>query len=87
MSPANLSRTTRFLIMLNCHHEPIQFYVPKPPIAGEMGDHHRHQRSRAGSRFALSEPGSAIELVPLSLVVCREPKPPSVTRLLSPERQ
>ena len=20
-----------FLIMLNCHHEPIQFYMPKPP--------------------------------------------------------
>ena len=20
-----------FLIMLNCHHEPIQFFVPKPP--------------------------------------------------------
>ncbi len=22
-----------FLIMLNCHHEPIQFFVPKPPGA------------------------------------------------------
>ena len=39
----------------------------------------------ADSRF--SEPGTAIDLVPLSLVVCREPKPPSVSHLLTAERQ
>jgi hypothetical protein len=37
------------------------------------------------SRF--SETGAAIELVPLSLVVCREPTAPGVSRLLTTERQ
>jgi glycogen operon protein len=76
-----------FLIMLNCHHEPIQFYLPQPPgtekweIVIDTND----PGLEAESRF--SEPGSAVELVPLSLVVCRESKPPSVSRLLTPERQ
>jgi isoamylase len=76
-----------FLILLNCHHEPIQFFVPKPPgmekweIVIDTND----PGIDPDSRF--SEPGTAIDLVPLSLVVCREPKPPSVTRLLTPERQ
>jgi len=76
-----------FLILLNCHHEPIQFFVPKPPgmekweIVIDTNDPGLDPDSR------FSEPGTAIDLVPLSLVVCREPKPPSVTRLLTPERQ
>ncbi len=76
-----------FLIMLNCHHEPIQFYVPKPPGAEkwEVIIDTNNPALEADARF--SAPGEAIELVPLSLVVCREPKPPSVSRLLTPERQ
>lgn len=76
-----------FLILLNCHHEPIQFFVPKPPgmekweIVIDTNDPGLDPDSR------FSEPGTAIDLVPLSLVVCREPKPPSVTRLLTLERQ
>ncbi len=30
---AKPSQDDTFLIMLNCHHEPIKFYVPKPPGA------------------------------------------------------
>jgi glycogen operon protein len=67
--------------------EPIQFFVPKPPgmekweIVIDTNDPGLDPDSR------FSEPGTAIDLLPLSLVVCREPKPPSVTRLLTPERQ
>jgi glycogen operon protein len=76
-----------FLILLNCHHEPIQFFVPKPPAMEkwEIVIDTNDPGLDPDSRF--SEPGTAIDLVPLSLVVCREPKPPSVTRLLTPERQ
>jgi glycogen operon protein len=76
-----------FLILLNCHHEPIQFYVPKPPDAEkwEIVIDTNNPDLESDTRF--SEPGSAIELVPLSLVVCREPKAPSVSRLLTSERQ
>ena len=76
-----------FLILLNCHHEPIQFFVPKPPAMEkwEIVIDTNDPGLDPDSRF--SEPGTVIDLVPLSLVVCREPKPPSVTRLLTPERQ
>ena len=77
-----------FLIMLNCHHEPIKFFVPKPPGCRQMGDRYRYQRSGAGvSILASQNTGAAVDLVPLSLVVCREPKPPSVSHLLTAERQ
>jgi isoamylase len=76
-----------FLIMLNCHHEPIQFYFPMPPGSDkwEVVIDTNDPNLAADSRF--TEPGAAIELVPLSLVVCREPRAPSVSRLLTPERQ
>jgi isoamylase len=82
-----LIKDDTFLIMLNCHHESIQFYVPKPPDAEkwEIITDTNNPELECDTRF--SEPGSAIELVPLSLVVCREPKPPSVSRLLTAERQ
>jgi isoamylase len=76
-----------FLILLNCHHEPIKFFVPKPPgvekweIVIDTND----PELECDTRF--SEGGTAVDLVPLSLVVCREPKPPSVSRLLTTERQ
>jgi isoamylase len=76
-----------FLIMLNCHHEPIQFYLPKPPVSDrwEAVIDTNDPALEVDTRF--SEPGTAVELVPLSLIVCREPKPPSVLQLLTPERQ
>jgi glycogen operon protein len=77
-----------FLILLNCHHEPIQFFVPKPPEAEkwEIVLDTNDPTLEANARF--SDPGQAIDLAPLSLVVCREiPKQPSVARLLTVERQ
>lgn len=76
-----------FLIMLNCHHEPIQFYVPAPPDSEnwEIIIDTNNPELEANSRF--TEQGQPVELVPLSLVVCREPSAPSVSRLLTPERQ
>jgi len=76
-----------FLILLNCHHEAIQFFVPKPPGSEkwEVVVDTNNPQLEPDSRF--SETGTAIDLVPLSLVVCREPTMPSVARLLSAERQ
>ena len=76
-----------FLIMLNCHHEPIQFYAPQPPDSDkwEIVIDTNDPGLAANSRF--TEPREAVELVPLSLVVCREPTPPSVSRLLTADRQ
>ena len=76
-----------FLIMLNCHHEPIQFFLPKPPGADrwEVVIDTNNPALDVDTHF--SETGAAVELVPLSLIVCREPRPPSVLQLLTPERQ
>jgi isoamylase len=76
-----------FLIMLNCHHEPIQFYLPKPPGADRWEAVIDTNNPALDVDTHFSEPGTAVELVPLSLIVCREPKPPSVLQLLTPERQ
>ncbi len=80
-------RDDSFLIMLNCHHEPIQFYVPTPPDSEkwEIILDTNDPGLSANSRF--TESGKPVELVPLSLVVCREPTAPGVSLLLSPERQ
>jgi isoamylase len=76
-----------FLMMLNCHHEPIQFYVPKPPTAEkwEIIIDTNDPKLEAGTSY--SELGAFVDLVPLSMAVAREAKPPSVTALLSAERQ
>jgi len=75
-----------FLILLNCHHEPIQFFVPKPPRADkwEIIIDTNDPALEANSRF--SDPDTAIDLVPLSLVVCRAPEQPPVSRLLTMDR-
>src|SRR5580704_11128969 len=80
-------RDDTFLMMLNCHHEPIQFYVPKPPTAEkwEIIIDTNDPKLEAGTRY--SELGAFVDLVPLSMAVAREAKPPSVTALLSAERQ
>jgi hypothetical protein len=73
--------------MLNCHHEPIKFFVPKPPEGDqwEIVIDTNDPALECETRFAAE--GAPVDLVPLSLVVCREPKPPSVSRLLTTERQ
>ncbi|MGD0132117.1 MAG: glycogen debranching protein GlgX [Bryobacteraceae bacterium] len=76
-----------FLIMLNCHHEPIQFYLPKPPGADRWEAVIDTNNPALDVDTHFLEPGTAVELVPLSLIVCREPRPPSVLQLLTPERQ
>jgi len=76
-----------FLIMLNCHHEPIQFYVPKPVTSDKWEIIIDTNEPTLQSKTRYSEPGAAVELVPLSLVVAREAKPVSVTHSLSQERQ
>lgn len=78
-------KDSSFLLMLNCHHEPIYFYPPKPPASDKWEiviDTNQPELS-AGSRF--SEPGSCIELVPLSLVLAQEVTEPSISGLLLPE--
>jgi isoamylase len=76
-----------FLIMLNCHHEPIQFFLPKPPGADRWEAVIDTNNPALDVDTHFSEPGTAVELVPLSLIVCREPRTPSVLQLLTPERQ
>jgi glycogen operon protein len=76
-----------FLILLNCHHEPIKFFGPKPPSAEkwEIIVDTVEPKLEAGARCL--ESGAAIDLAPLSLVVCREPRPLTVATLLGVERQ
>ncbi len=76
-----------FLIMLNCHHEPIQFYMPKPATADKWEIIIDTNDPKLEPKTRYAEPGEPVELVPLSLAVARDAKPLSVTRLLSPERQ
>ena len=72
-----------FLIMLNCHHEPIQFFVPKPActdaweIIIDTNDPDLEPSAR------LCGPGDCVELTPLSLVIARETKPVPVSGMLS----
>ena len=72
-----------FLIMLNCHHEPIKFFVPKPSAleAWEIIIDTNDPELAAGSRFCGA--GDSIELTPLSLVVAREPRANAVTTRLN----
>jgi isoamylase len=58
-----------FLLMLNCHHEPILFYPPSPPGSGgwEIIMDTNDPGLAPESRFC--EVGDSIELVPLSLVL------------------
>jgi glycogen operon protein len=76
-----------FLILLNCHHEPIKFFMPKPHSCDqwEVLVDTNDPALDANCRFA--ENGTAIELAPLSLVVCRVPEQPPVSRLLTTDRQ
>jgi isoamylase len=76
-----------FLIMLNCHHEPIRFFLPHPAgsqkweIIVDTND----PDLVAGDR--ISGPGEVVELVPLSLVLAREARQPTLTDIISPDRR
>ena len=76
-----------FLIMLNCHHEPIQFYMPKPPTAEKWEIIIDTNDPTLEPKTRYSEPGTPVELVPLSLAVARETKPATITHLLAADRQ
>jgi isoamylase len=71
-----------FLIMLNCHHEPIRFFVPRPVStdAWEIIVDTNDPDLEPCKRFCM--PGESVELTPLSLVVARETKPVPVSGML-----
>jgi glycogen operon protein len=69
------------LMMLNCHHEPIQFKLPEGPCKlpwAILVDTHEPNLA-PGSRQC--QPGQMIEIVPLSLVLASEKKAPAVSEL------
>ena len=72
-----------FLIMLNCHHEPIQFFVPKPVAeeGWEIVVDTNNPELTMDSRFCAL--GESIELTPLSMVVAREARPRTLAGKLS----
>jgi len=76
-----------FLVMLNCHHEPIQFFMPKPvSVEGwEIIVDTNDPEQTINSRFCAA--GDSIELTPLSLVLAREAKPRTTTSMLNEERR
>jgi glycogen operon protein len=72
-----------FLLMLNCHHESIQFYAPKPESAEQWSviiDTNDPQLE-PGSRQI--DPNAGIELVPLSLVLACTRNQSELENLLS----
>jgi len=79
-----LVKDDTFLIMLNCHHEPIPFFVPKPTStdAWEIIVDTDDPDLAPCTRFLAL--GDSIQLTPLSLVVARETKPLPVSGRLSP---
>jgi len=76
-----------FLIMLNCHHEPIQFFVPETPNAEKWEIVLDTNEPGLEPNTRCAAPGTAVDLVALSLVVCRIPEEPPVSRLLTTDRQ
>jgi glycogen operon protein len=61
-----------FMMMLNCHHEPIKFYPPKPPgeEKWELILDTSDPQLAGSTRFC--EPGDSLELTPLSLMLARD---------------
>ncbi len=74
-----------FLLMLNCHHEPIQFFPPPPPASErwEVIVDTNDPELTVETRYC--EGGASIELVPLSLVLARGTRQPSLTSRLDGE--
>jgi glycogen operon protein len=76
-----------FLILLNCHHEPIKFFVPAPPGVEKWCITIDTNNPNMALNSHFCDAGCPIDVAPLSLVLCQEPKAPSVSRLLGAERQ
>lgn len=70
-----------FLIMLNCHHEPIRFYLPTGPYGTCWEVVVDTKRPEVPPDGQTVECGSPIELVPISLIMVREQRPIPVSRL------
>ena len=76
-----------FLLMLNCHHEPIRFFLPQGPdderwnVIIDTNDPNLDPDTRVIGA------GDSIELVPLSLVLVREAKRASLTDIIGPDRR
>ncbi len=68
-----------FLMMLNCHHEPIQFFVPALSNGNkwEIVIDTNEPELAAGSKSAAA--GDHIDLVALSFILAREVKPETGT--------
>lgn len=83
----DLVKDSSFLMMLNCHHEPIEFYVPatsnttKWEILVDTND----PDLQAGTIF--KRPGDAMELVPLSFVLAREVQAEAIPDRTNPTKQ
>jgi len=66
-----------FLLMLNCHHEPIDFYLPPPPNGGAWNleiDTNQPEMESTGKQ-EMEE--SFVRLAPQSLVLLCEDRPPT----------
>jgi isoamylase len=61
-----------FLILLNCHHEPIQFFLPKPFLEGKWEVILDTNNPDMTIKSESSAPGEYVELLPLTLVVVCE---------------
>jgi glycogen operon protein len=70
-----------FLIMLNCHHEPIQFYVPAGPQGSPWEVVIDTNRPDLPVGSHVLNAGEPIELVRQSLVMIREQRPVPVARV------
>ena len=70
-----------FLVMLNCHHEPIQFYLPAGPQGSpwELVIDTNHPDLASGSQMLNS--GEPFELVRQSFALLREQRPVPITRV------
>jgi glycogen operon protein len=70
-----------FLVMLNCHHEPIQFYLPAGPQGSpwELVIDTNRPDLQPGSQILNS--GEPFELVRQSFALLREQRPVPITRV------
>jgi isoamylase len=72
-----------FLLMLNCHHEPMCFYLPEPSSAEEWEVIIDTNEPRLKSGQRIIKRGQPVELAPISLALAREARPQKLTSLLA----
>ena len=82
-----LVKDSSFLMMLNCHQEPINFYVPamSNTTKWEILVDTNEPELAPGTRF--KRPGDAIELVPISFVLAREMQAEGPSDVTNPTAQ